>query len=207
MALGKINTFINIIKTETIKDSEGFSNKVDIILASIRAYKEDRFASEKWANRATFSEATSLFRFRRLPNLDVTTEMVITCKDDRYEISSVRDIRNRGMYVEVLAKKVKSNLSSVIGKNTKLPSRSTGELLGALGVSPALIDRNGNYNVKVGFSEPRSDGDSNAKIANILEYGKSGQSPKPFLKPAKSAGKKECIEAMKEKLEEEIKGL
>lgn len=106
MALGKINTFINIIKTETIKDSEGFSNKVDIILASIRAYKEDRFASEKWANRATFSEATSLFRFRRLPNLDVTTEMVITCKDGRYEISSVRDIRNRGMYVEVLAKKV-----------------------------------------------------------------------------------------------------
>jgi len=46
---------------------------------------------------------------------------------------------------EVMAKKVKSNLSSVIGKNTKLPSRSTGELLGALGVSPALIDRNGNY--------------------------------------------------------------
>jgi len=106
---------------------------------------------------------------------------------------------------EVMAKKVKSNLSSVIAKNTKLPSRSTGELIGALGVSPALIDRNGNYNVKVGFSEPRSDGDSNAKIANILEYGKSGQRPKPFLKPAKSSGKKACIEAMKEKLEEEIK--
>ena len=106
MALGKINTFIDIIKTETTKDSEGFSKTKDIIAASVRAYKEDRFASEKWANRATFSEATSLFRFRRLPNLDVTTEMVITCKDGRYEINSVRDIRNRGMYVEVLAKKV-----------------------------------------------------------------------------------------------------
>lgn len=108
---------------------------------------------------------------------------------------------------EVMAKKVKSNLSSVIAKNTKLPSRSTGELIGALGVSPALIDRNGNYNVKVGFSEPRSDGDSNAKIANILEYGKSNQRAKPFLKPAKSSGKKECIDAMKGKLEEEIKRL
>lgn len=108
---------------------------------------------------------------------------------------------------EVMAKRVKRNLQGVIGKGGKYPSRSTGELLGALGVSPALMDRRGNYNVKVGFSEPRSDGDSNAKIANILEYGKSGQSPKPFLKPAKSAGKKECIEAMKEKLEEEIKGL
>ncbi len=108
---------------------------------------------------------------------------------------------------EIMAKRVKRNLEGTIGKSTKFPSRSTGELIGALGVSPALMDRKGNYNVKVGFSEPRSDGDSNAKIANILEYGKSGQSPKPFLKPAKSAGKKECIEAMKEKLEEEIKGL
>lgn len=106
MALGKINTFIDIIKTETTKDAEGFNSKEDLILASVRAYKEDRFASEKWANRAIFSEATSLFRFRRLPNIVVTSEMVITCKDGRYEISSVRDIRNRGMYVEVLAKKV-----------------------------------------------------------------------------------------------------
>ena len=106
MSLGKINTFIDLIEIKTVKDAEGFSSKEDIILASVRAYREDRFASEKWANRATFSEATSLFRFRRLPNLDVTTEMVITCKDGRYEITSVRDIRNRGMYVEVLAKKV-----------------------------------------------------------------------------------------------------
>jgi hypothetical protein len=92
----------------------------------------------------------------------------------------------------------------VIGKNTKVESRSTGELIKALGVSPAGIDRNGNHDVKVGFDEPRQDGVSNAKIANIIEYGKSGQPPKPFLKPAKSSGKKPCIEAMKRKLEEEI---
>lgn len=108
---------------------------------------------------------------------------------------------------EVILEKVKTNLKSVIGKNTKYPSRSTGELEKALGLSPVLIDKNGNYNIKVGFSEPRSDGDSNAKIANILEYGKSNQSAKPFLKPAKSTGRKPCIEAMKDKLEEEIKGL
>ncbi|NLY36541.1 MAG: head-tail adaptor protein, partial [Tissierellia bacterium] len=76
------------------------------IVASVRAYKEDRFASEIWANRAIFSEATALFRFRRIPNLEVTTEMLIACKDGRYEITSVRDIRNRKMYLEVLAKKV-----------------------------------------------------------------------------------------------------
>jgi hypothetical protein len=44
--------------------------------------------------------------------------------------------------------------------------------------------------VKIGFKEPRRNGESNAKIANIIEYGKSGQPPKPFLKPARSASRK-----------------
>lgn len=108
---------------------------------------------------------------------------------------------------EVVAAKVKSNLQAVIGKETKYDSRSTGELIDALGVTPAGVDRNGNYDVKVGFDEPRSDGESNAKIANILEYGKSGQPPKPFLKPAKSSSKNACIETMKRKLDEEISKL
>lgn len=108
---------------------------------------------------------------------------------------------------EVVEAKVRSNLASVIGKGTKEPSRSTGQLLAALGTSPALQDRNGDFNVKVGFSEPRSDGDSNAKIATILEYGKSGQPAKPFLKPAKSASKSAAIEAMKAKLESEVNGI
>lgn len=108
---------------------------------------------------------------------------------------------------EVVKDKVKANLNAVLGKNIKYKSRSTGKLIAALGVSPASIDRKGNYNVKVGFDEPRSDGASNAKLANIIEYGKSGQPAKPFLKPAKSASRKSCIEAMKRKLEEEISKL
>ena len=108
---------------------------------------------------------------------------------------------------EVVKAKVKSNLQAVIGNNTKLPSRSSGELVKALGVSPAGINRDGNYDVKVGFDEPRSDGESNAKIANIIEYGKSGKPAKPFLKPAKAASRKACIEAMKNKLDEEISKL
>ena len=108
---------------------------------------------------------------------------------------------------EVVYDKVKSNLSSVVGKNTKVKSRSTGELESALGVSPAKQDRDGNFNVKIGFAEPRSDGGSNAKLANILEYGKHGQPPKPFLKPAKSRSRGACIEAMTNKLESEIEKL
>ena len=105
---------------------------------------------------------------------------------------------------EVVLEKLKTNLNSVIGRDTEYPSRSTGQLAQSLGLSPAKQDKGGNHNVKVGFSEPRRDGVSNAKIANIIEYGKSGQPPKPFLKPASRAVKKQCIEAMKAKLDEEI---
>ena len=105
---------------------------------------------------------------------------------------------------DVILEKVKSNLQSVVGKDTKYPSKSTGELVSSLGLTSAKQDRNGDYNVKVGFAEPRSDGGSNAKIANIIEYGKHGQPAKPFLKPAKSASRKPCMGAMIAKLEEEI---
>ena len=108
---------------------------------------------------------------------------------------------------EVVEQKVRANLSVVIGRDTKEESRSIGELLSALGVTPAKIDRDGNYNVKVGFSEPRPDGRSNAMIANVLEYGKSGQPAKPFLKPARSAARAPCIEAMKAAFEREVEKL
>jgi HK97 gp10 family phage protein len=107
---------------------------------------------------------------------------------------------------EVALGAVRDGLNSVIG-NTEGESRSTGELAAALGLSPAKMDQDGNYNVKVGFKEPRSDGGSNAKIANILEYGRHNQPPRPFLKPAKTASKAPAIEAMKRKLEEEIQDL
>ena len=108
---------------------------------------------------------------------------------------------------EVVLQKVKSNLSSVVGSDTAYDSRSTGELEAALGLTTAKMDRSGNHNIKVGFAEPRKDGGSNAKIANVLEYGKHGQPAKPFLKPAKSASKAECIRVMEQTLKEEVEKL
>lgn len=109
---------------------------------------------------------------------------------------------------QVVLERVKSNLSAVVGKGTKEPSRSTGELENALGLSPAKPKRDGSgWDIKVGFAEPRSDGNSNAKIANILEYGKHGQPPRPFLKPAKTQSRKACIETMEAKLDEEVRGI
>jgi len=104
---------------------------------------------------------------------------------------------------KVMLAKVKGNLQAVIGKG-KYKSRATGELVNALGVSGARMDREGNYNVKVGFAEPRRDGESNAKLANIIEYGKHGQPARPFLKPAKSAAKSECMQTMIDALQREV---
>ena len=106
MSFGKMNTFIDIISTVPAKDAEGFATEGDILLASVRAYKEDRHGNERWANMAAFSSASSLLRFRKIPGLEITTEMVITCADGRYRILSVENVRDRGMYIEVLAEKV-----------------------------------------------------------------------------------------------------
>lgn len=106
---------------------------------------------------------------------------------------------------EVVLSKAKSNLSSVVGNGTKTKSRSTGELEDSLGLSPAKQKRDGSgWDIKIGFAEPRSDGDSNAKIANILEYGKHGQPPKPFMRPARRQSRNAAIEAMKEKFDQEV---
>ena len=108
---------------------------------------------------------------------------------------------------EVMLKKTRANLSSVIGSGTKYESRSTGELEESLGVTPVKVDKDGNHNIKIGFAEPRSDGKSNAMIANVLEYGKYGQPAKPFLKPAISSSRSQCKKAMIDTFNEEVKKL
>ena len=105
MSLGQMNGFADIVKTKQVKDSEGFTRSEDEVLASIRVYREGRHGSERWANLAAFSEATDLFRFRCIPGLTVTTDQFLICDNCRYDIVSVEDVKGRGMYIEVLAKK------------------------------------------------------------------------------------------------------
>lgn len=110
MSYGKMNTFIDIISAAPSKDADGFVTTGDHIIASIRAYKEDRHGTERWANMAAFSEATALFRFRKLPGVEITTTLFIVCGDERYRIVSAEDVRGRGMYIEVLAEKLEPSV-------------------------------------------------------------------------------------------------
>ena len=68
-----MNVQVSIVMETVTKDAEGFATRTDIILASIHAYREGRHGSQKWINRAAFSEATDHFRFRKIPGFKVMT--------------------------------------------------------------------------------------------------------------------------------------
>ena len=110
MSFGKMNGFMDIKQIQHTKDSEGFTTETEVALASVRCYREGRHGSERWANLAAFSEATDLFRFRTIPGLTITTEHFIVTGNERFDITSVEDVKGRGMYTEVLAKKVVSSI-------------------------------------------------------------------------------------------------
>ncbi len=114
-------------------------------------------------------------------------------------------------------KYVRQSLKSAIGKDPKpdkngnpRKSKSTGQLLKSLGVSPAKVDRNGIVNAKIGFFEPRTGKiyhgtyrtQTNAMIANVLEYGRTGQEARPWLRPVKNKVAKEFKKTAEQVFEE-----
>ena len=106
MSFGKMNTPIQIILVTQSKDCEGFAISTETVLANIRAYREERYGNKLWANRAVWSAATSLFRFRVIPSIEIITALQIGCGDERFRITSVENVRGRDMYIEVLAEKL-----------------------------------------------------------------------------------------------------
>lgn len=105
MGLGLMNKPAKLCEKTFVTDSEGFSSQRVAILADIRVFVEGRHGSERLANLAAFSEATELFRFRKIPSIKVTTKQYIIFEDEEYDILSVEDVKGRSMYIEVLAKK------------------------------------------------------------------------------------------------------
>lgn len=109
MGLGLMNKKAKVISMTRKIDSEGFSFENVAVLAEVRVFVEGRHGSERWANLAAFSEATDLFKLRRIPSLDITTKQYIEIDDVRYNILSVENIKGRGMYLEILAKRVEAS--------------------------------------------------------------------------------------------------
>ncbi len=94
MSLGKLKSFIEIVEDIQQKDAEGFVTVTKTSLKRVRAYKEVQ-------NRVSSADLT-LFRFRAIPTLKITTMHGILCEGELYRIINVS---NLGIYLEVLAKK------------------------------------------------------------------------------------------------------
>jgi len=71
MALGKMKTLIDLIQTVHKTDAAGFVVAEDTIVASVRAYRADRYGNKSWANCAAFFTATVLFRFWVIPSVKI----------------------------------------------------------------------------------------------------------------------------------------
>jgi len=108
MSFGKMKSFIAIYLVKKIKDHDGYMTDTKELVASIRGYREGRHGNEMWANRSAFSSATDLFRFRKIPNVNLTTSMTIVCDGLEFEIFSIEDVKGKNMYIEVLAKRIEA---------------------------------------------------------------------------------------------------
>jgi len=115
MSFGRMQSFIDIYDTKVSKDEDGFVITEDVLLFSARAYKETSHGNEAWKNRASFTTATALFRFRRPRSIKLTTTQILVCLGERYNILSVEDIGEKGMYMELLVEKVAGSRSDAHG--------------------------------------------------------------------------------------------
>jgi len=91
------------------------------------------------------------------------------------------------------------------GNKTVKSTKSKGDLLDAMGISPPLRDKNGDTNVKVGFEGYDSKGVPNALKARAMESGTSTLKKRPFVRPAVNKTKKKAIDEMSKAFEKEIK--
>jgi head-tail adaptor len=108
MSYGKMNGFAVIKQKLVGKDDDGFKKETEIVIATVRCYREGRHGSKRWANLASFTDATDLFRFRSIPDIPITSDYVIDYQGELFKILSVENVKGRGMYIEVLARKVES---------------------------------------------------------------------------------------------------
>lgn len=125
---------------------------------------------------------------------------------------------------EVVYREGRAQLQQALRMPRKYPKRGTGELQSALGISPMHITKNGRYDIKVGFREPRKKQPgkrvgrstkgggyyvaTNAMVGNILEHGHrgshGGQAPAPWLAPTVQKAQEAAEEAVRQTVEKRL---
>ena len=111
-----------------------------------------------------------------------------------------QEIAEKAIYgaTNIVANEIRKNLEGV------LSSEATGELLESFGVTPIEVDKNGNWNAKIGFDGYDSRGIPNQLKARVLESGSSKQKKTGFIRKAVNSTKKEAQAKMAEIINQEI---
>ena len=112
MSVGRMaRCFCTVKRTVKNVDSDGFGiDTEETVAENVRCYREGRHGSERWVNLSSFSDVTDLFRFRTDPDKTITVDDILYCGSERFRICSVENIRGKGMYTEILAKKAESSV-------------------------------------------------------------------------------------------------
>ena len=99
-------------------------------------------------------------------------------------------------------------------KFTGVPETQRKDLLDSLGHTPPAMDKNSDWNIKVGFdgygtmpTKKYPKGLPNQMIARSIESGSSVRLKTPFVRPAINATKKESIRIMGKVIDDETKNI
>lgn len=135
-----------------------------------------------------------------------------------------REVAGKAIYegAKVVADQIKENLNALPAekfrylkdgeKFTGVPKQQKEDLIESFGVTPLDHDRNGIWNVKLGFDGYGSmstkrypKGVPNQLLARAIESGSSVREKTPFVRPAVIKIKKKVQEVMDEAIERECK--
>lgn len=121
---------------------------------------------------------------------------------------------------KICEQEVTDAVKNSIGKNTKLPSKSTGRLANSVKASDSFTDKKtGASCIWVGFKGHRGTVKKGTKLAKrgrylyegdiayFLEYGTSKMAARPFIKKASKASSKKAAHKMEQVFEQEVQKL
>lgn len=126
--------------------------------------------------------------------------------------------------VNIVADAIASNLNALPTESFRflkdgekfggIPEESKADLLSSFGVTPISVDRDGNWNAKVGFdgygrfkTKAYPNGLPNQLLARSIESGSSVRKKRPFVRPAVNKTKQRVIAKMDEVIQAEIEKL
>lgn len=102
--ISDMKTLIRIVEPIYGKDTDGFQTVSEKTVAEIPCRMEVKNATEKWTLRSDLKDATAIMTFRCIPCVTVTRFMLVYVGDDAYDIINVENIRNRGMYTQIIVR-------------------------------------------------------------------------------------------------------